>query len=170
MEDFEELACPVPPPITQVSRQLREETLLLFYKTCRLKVQLESQHAFSGENVATTVVPETKAFFSRAQKKYLQSVKRTCIRTNSYIIYPYVEAQWNVGLGANGNTTSVQLPQNHALALRDRDGPYRKARKDMEKRLETKFQSKSIDGSVRVLEREDAEMLGRLFNAEAEEQ
>ena len=102
MEDFEELACPVPPPITQVSRQLREETLLLFYKTCRLKVQLESQHAFSGENVATTVVPETKAFFSRAQKKYLQSVKRTCIRTNSYIIYPYVEAQWNVGLGANG--------------------------------------------------------------------
>lgn len=114
-EDFEDLERPTPPPVTLANRQLRRESLILFYKTCRFSIL--SQYEYDRQdrevwNPNTWELGAAAAVFARAPKECLDNLHHLVVTLKisepifrwgaRYVRYPdppwYM--QWSVDLGS----------------------------------------------------------------------
>lgn len=80
---FGALSCPAQPPITRVSRLIREEALPLFYKTCTFALDIDASGARGPNrewNGATALVNaitgSSEVFVQYTDSKYLKMIRR----------------------------------------------------------------------------------------------
>ena len=84
-EQFSVCNRPITPPITQASRQLRQESLLLFYRTCITEISLSTyvpdpsvsyRRRWLGATDPLRPVPSTTGLFSRMPEDLLVEPKK----------------------------------------------------------------------------------------------
>ena len=86
-QEFEDFKRPVPPPITEVSRQFRHETLLLFYGTCMMTIEISPSAHYYGNNGVWFIEPsrmmaskDARTTFSYIPEKFLRVIRRLNIK------------------------------------------------------------------------------------------
>lgn len=107
------LNLPQPPPITTVSRQVRQESLLLFYQTCRTIMSFHSDvsaRTFGYRLSSKTQVSarlSTARLFSRAPSECLGNIRK--LRLEGTVCPPqhWVRTAWEIDLGNGTNPVNV---------------------------------------------------------------
>ena len=172
-QDFPILGRPVPPPITEVSPQLRKETLQLFYQTCRVKVDLAAgvrhnsglANLFAPKMVASNY---TARLFLHAPEACISNMRSVRIEGIVIAGNMWIVTAWDVDL----KTASEKLRIGSGRAL-DRAEllpvGYKEAKTKVEARLRTELEAIATRGDGEKFRREDLKRLRRIFLTAAEE-
>ena len=114
---YKELRLPTTPPITQANRQLRQETLTLFYKTSQVVINVSGvpydptqnpriwEHDHPGHFGQPT--PETITLFEGLSQQYLGNIRR--VRLAGIVATPthWIDALWDLDLGKGKSPIAV---------------------------------------------------------------
>lgn len=115
-ESLETLDYPRTPPLLRASRQLRQETLLLFYQSCTIFLVLSDDsheklcrmHASVEDALPNGDMSSTKTIFSRLPIDYLGNIRKLhLVAPVSTSKNRWVYGEWFVDLGVNGNATRI---------------------------------------------------------------
>jgi hypothetical protein len=168
-EGFEPMLRPIPPPIACVSRQMRQETLLLFYQTSTPIIAFynaENPSQNQGLRISKTIRihPDrpTWTLFRTTPQDYLANIRKFQLTTVVCTPTSWFETSWNVDLG-NGSK-QVRLmdgkPKCHVMDLPD---GHKEAQVKLEKRLKAELKSIMARDGHNKLRRNDLEKFSKLF-------
>ncbi|KAK3702012.1 hypothetical protein LTR37_015126 [Vermiconidia calcicola] len=109
-DEFEAMDIPFPPPITTVSKQLRQETLLLFFRSCIFAVDMWNPGVRYGmfEQRRMDASWATRQVFTRLPASYLGSIRQLQIKAPVLTQWGWRKTRWAVDLRTSDGTISVQ--------------------------------------------------------------
>lgn len=161
---------PFPPPVTEASQQLRQETLLLFYQSCKFIIET-GINGSSQSGVGPRLIRQpkllmaknTKDLFSLAPDEFLGNIRKLCVEGVVYSPTHWVSTEWYVEIKVNGGV-SIQVGK---AQCRQRDIPvgYEKAREKVEARMRTELETIAAREGNAKLQRQDLEAFRRALKA-----
>ncbi|KAK3722716.1 hypothetical protein LTR37_002287 [Vermiconidia calcicola] len=109
-DGFDAMDVPFPPPITTVSKQLRQETLLLFFRSCTFAVDLWNPGVHDGmfRQDRMDASWATKQVFTRLPTNYLGSIRQIQIEAPVFAQHGWRKTRWEVKVRSGDGTVSVQ--------------------------------------------------------------
>ena len=174
LNEFDALEVPVAPPITMTCRQVRYETLLLFYRSCRLLINVPTprrQYSSSQEAVGLRLSPskptvrlpkQTNTFILRAPEKFLVNIRKLCIQSLVFSPSYWTKTQWDVEFTAGGGEISLQAGQPMCQRGEVPEG-YGRARRQMEARMKKRLEIVAAREDVQKFRRDDIALLQTLI-------
>lgn len=176
-ESFANLALPTTPPITRVSQQLRQETLLLFYQSCTAIVNISGATSdtlprvyprfhfgrpntlrYKGDAAATG------ALFSGLAEPYLGNLRTLCLRGTVTTATAWVEASWDFDLASG--VISARVTRFEADPEDDLMDGLPAAREEHGVRIKTELETiVAREGKIK-LRRDDLELFRRVLKPE----
>ena len=146
---------PTTPPIARVSRQLRQETLVLFYQAFKIRI--------------STCTYATKRLFVSMPIHCLENLRRFEVHGAivSETALSLVLRKWDVNLGTAGNDAHVSVDLLEWHVNYTVDGIAVKER--VEARLKKEFEAIAAREGQKKLRRSDVDMFRRVFEPEDEE-
>jgi hypothetical protein len=174
-ESFPNLDLPTTPPITQVSRQLRQETLTLFYHTCKLIINIHRE-TFDDEPprcirrlIRDRLFKEqpsraTSRLFSIFPSQHLGSIRKFQLRGMIGTPTRWIEVSWEVDLGGgrSGVRITAVVPKPRFQNYLD---IFRPAREKYEPRIRQTLEAIVTREGSEKLRRDDLQLLRRMFEA-----
>ncbi|KAK3702011.1 hypothetical protein LTR37_015125 [Vermiconidia calcicola] len=128
---FEQIALasnPIPPPVTEVCSQLRNESSLLFYKTWPLEIDLElplikgRQPHRTADLARVRFSPTTVRFFKRIPKIHLQHIRKLRVYGPLFLLGWRVRTAWDVDFGLDGKNVQISyMPVNRGHMRTDEE-------------------------------------------------
>ena len=175
-QTFEPLGRPTSPPITRTSRQLREETFLLFWQSCTLRIEnfVRSFWPHTGlfESFIEADIPiwsnhDALRTFSRLPEEYLGNIRK--VRLVGAVSAPkpsmeWIYAEWHIDLGLHGDQVRMSVGE---ARCRPRDIPhgFDEERDKLEALLKAKFETIMAREGNNKLHREDLGALKGIFES-----
>ena len=115
-ESFEPLTRPLPPPITTVYRQIRQETLMLFSQTCTVSISFTPK-GLTLHTWGMRVLPKmqlwphysTQYLFRLVPKDLIGNVRKLHL---TGVVHPpgyWVETSWDVTLGSGSQQVKIPI-------------------------------------------------------------
>lgn len=102
-ETFEALSRPSPPPLSKVSRQLRQETLVLFFQTCTARIMFIGEHPHFGVFGIPTHLAKggsvqpahlARQLFATALPNHLGNIRKLQIEGPIFLRHTIPPASW----------------------------------------------------------------------------
>ena len=164
---FEPLRRPYPPPVTYVSRQLRQETLLLFFQTCTFDIGIVSRRGFPW---VAPLVPQsisvkdvTAQFFKVAPTTWLGSIRRVQLMGVVRAGGECTSVKWNISLDDGSSTIQIQgQPTCHPSFV---PPGFWAAKNEVERQLKNTFSAIMARNGQLKLSKDDLRVLVRLFES-----
>ena len=164
-----EIDCPsIPPPITYVSRQLRQESLALFFSTCTPTFVFCTRRyltSFWGARRTKLQIQPgylTSKFFLRAPQTYVENIRK--FRLRSVVCPPgfWVDTTWYVEIEAGSKQVNVSTGRAKCLP-RDVPAGFDAAREGLEARIKAEFEAVVVREGYLRLSKSGLRTVARLF-------
>ena len=176
VEEFGDLEMPLPPPITEVSCQLRHETLSLFHQSCRLFVDVFKRVYLNWNPTIpmSTMMSDIRLPFSRNTKKFFLSapeervgnIRKVLLQGVVYVGKNSIVTEWYVDFTAGGEQVHIHTGEVIYRGEEKTQG-YAAAREKVEARMRTVLEAIASRKGWKKLQKEDLETLRLMFKADA---
>lgn len=174
LESLGPLELPIPPPLTRVSRQLRRETLLLFFQSCTLYLLISgSGQLHLLEWVLEDILPEYSmsdiaTTFSRLPIEFLGNIRRLHVIgpvSTSKDFWAYGE--WIVELGVGDDGIRISAGEARCAHEHIDDGlqKFEEKMREIQDLLETELKGIMVREGNEKLQRGDFDLLKRTFES-----